>query len=635
MCDRETRWEWPTFPTPRSRPSVARTSTPGVALEDAAFLQLGIICGQGVRRAAVEQGEAVCVIGAGLIGVLAQRIASATGAGETTIVAASRAKERVARAGGAHFLALEADLEEIERLSAPVVIEATGDPKALSLAVDVAADGGRVILLGSPRGTTIGFPADRVRAKRLRLVGAHVATLAPESAASGIDCHAREAQSFLDLLADRELAVADLVDDVVDPREGELFYRRLARDKSFVGARFDWTLIRDEQTRGASLLRPPDLRGRGADAARPLPLSRAGGAGPFAGAEGRLRIGLVGCGDVSGQKAAAMQLAPNVELVASRDPVRPLAEDVAAAYGGEVEASCDALLERADVDAVLLSVPHHLHLPLGEQAAAVGKHLIVENPLANDLESATRLVEVAEAAGVVLSVCFPQRFDAAAVEARRLIAEGALGEVTGVLLTFWMDKPPSYWVGGYSGRAPSSWRESREQAGGGVLIMNLSHYVDLIRHLTGLEAELVLARAEPEDPTAEVEDAVSVTVRYGSRAVGTLCASAALRGPTASSELRLWGTHGQVVVEPRPLLYTLRALPGVRAGRWHSYASDAGANARAVYLSRLATAIARGEPCDVDARDGLAVQAFIDAAYRSSETGEGIVPAQLPAEARP
>ena len=64
--------------------------------------------------------------------------------------------------------------------------------------------------------------------------------------------------------------------------------------------------------------------------------------------------------------------------------------------------------------------------------------------------------------------------------ARRLIDDGALGEPAGVLLNFFMDKPPSYWVGGYSGRAHSSWRASREQAGGGLLIMNLCHYIDLV-----------------------------------------------------------------------------------------------------------------------------------------------------------
>ena len=351
-----------------------------------------------------------------------------------------------------------------------------------------------------------------------------------EARKTGVDAEAEEARRFLDLLAEGRLQVADLVDVVVDPREAETFYRRLARGRNLVGARLDWSVLTPgEGENRTSTLRLPDMRARGTDShhacSRLAPESDDGD--PFADAAGRLRIGLVGCGDVVGQNAGAIEVAPNVELVASYDPVVALAEDVAAEYGGDVEHSYEALLDRADVDAVLLSVPHHLHLPLGAAAATSGKHLIVEKPLANDLSSAVELVRAAEQADVVLSVCFPQRFEPAAViAARRLVEQGALGDPMGVLLTFWADKPPSYWVGGYSGRAPSSWRESRQrQAGGGVLIMNLCHYVDLIRYVGGLEAELVLAQAQPEDAAAEVEGLVSVTVRYAGGAIGTLCAS--------------------------------------------------------------------------------------------------------------
>ena len=83
----------------------------GVGEEAAAMVQFGVICGQGVRRAGIEKGDAVCVIGAGLIGLLSQRLAKAAGAGETTVVARSRAKERIATGGGARFLEAEADAD--------------------------------------------------------------------------------------------------------------------------------------------------------------------------------------------------------------------------------------------------------------------------------------------------------------------------------------------------------------------------------------------------------------------------------------------------------------------------------------------------------------------------------------------
>jgi 2-desacetyl-2-hydroxyethyl bacteriochlorophyllide A dehydrogenase len=612
--------------------------------EAAAMVQLGVICGQGVRRAAIERGEPVAVIGAGPVGALAHRLATASGAGPVTIVARSRVKEAIALAGGARrFIAATEQRGEVEAVAAPVVIEATGDPEALPLAVEAAAPGGRVVLLGSPRGVTADVPLSAIRTKRLRVIGAHVETLRHESPLTGTEMYEREARSFLELIASGRVSVDDLVEVVIDPREADAFYRRLARDREIVGARFDWTLLSaDDRAGDGRMLRLPDLTGRGTDLhRRPLsPGARRRGASlfdrtdPFAGASGSLRIGLLGCGDIAVQNAGAIHVAPNVELVACYDPNEALAEDVARAHGAEVAATSEALLEDERVDAVLLSVPHDLHRPLGAAAAAAGKHIVVEKPLANNLAAASDLVRAAERARVALSVCFPQRYQPEVTAARSLIEAGALGEFAGLMLNFFMDKPSSYWVGGFSGRAQSSWRGSRERAGGGVLIMNLSHYLDLTRYLIGVEAEVVAARTQTVDPTAEVEDAIGVTLRYANGALGSLFANAALRGSDPSSELRLWGSHGHIAVEPDPRVYTLRALTGLRTNRWQTFGPIPPVNIRAVYFSRLATAIDKGEPPDITGEDGLVVQALIEAAYRSSESGQDVRPAALLQEIR-
>jgi 2-desacetyl-2-hydroxyethyl bacteriochlorophyllide A dehydrogenase len=609
-----------------------------VTLDAAALVQLGVICGQGVRRACIEEGEPVVVLGAGLIGILAQRIATATGAGSATVIATSRSKERVVTAGGARLLALDESPSAIDAVGAPVVIEATGDPASLIMAVRIAGRNGRIVLLGSARGVTRSVPVEEIRAKSLTVVGAHVAAIGSERLESGEDWYEREAREFLALLADRRLPVGDLVEGVIDPREAEAFYRRLARAHDVIGARFDWTLLdpRSRARRG-HITRLPDVSGRGMDLRRPLRMAseREPGAepprgrDPFEGASGSLRIGMVGCGDVSGQNAPAIHVAPNTRLVACFDPVRSLAEEVAHDYGAEVTSSAEELFARYDVDAVLLSVPHHLHLPLGADAAAAGKHLIVEKPLANDLRAAAQLVRAAEQSGVVLSVCFPQRFEPGVVRAKKLIASGALGRFAGASIRFFMDKPPSYWVGGYSGRTHSNWRESSEQAGGGVLIMNLSHYLDLLRYLTGEEATLVTAAMQAMDPDAEVEDSVCLTVQYATGAIGSVVACATLIGSVPETELRLWGSDGQLVVEPDAAAYTLHALDGMRTNRWYGQARGFQVDARAVYFSRIATAIDRGDPCDVTAHDGIAIQAMIEAAYRSSNSGSSVGPAAL------
>jgi predicted dehydrogenase len=320
--------------------------------------------------------------------------------------------------------------------------------------------------------------------------------------------------------------------------------------------------------------------------------------------------------------------------VACYDPVAALADDLARRYGGAALPAAEALVERRDVDAIVLSVPHHLHAPLALEVIAAGKHVIVEKPLANTFAAAVEMVSSAEREGVRLSVCFPHRYQENVVAARRLVERGALGDVAGTLVTFFADKPPSYWLGGFSGRSVSSWRASREHAGGGVLIMNLSHYLDLVRHIGGVEVAACSAATGLVDPPAEVEDTISLTLRYENGAIGNLFGSAALRGNGSGLvELHLWGRDGHLTVEPEAHVYTLRALDGIRPARWQSFASPHERDIRAVYLSRFATAIDQGVEPDVTAVDGLAVQALIEAAYRSSELGDVIDVRALLAEA--
>ena len=162
--------------------------------------------------------------------------------------------------------------------------------------------------------------------------------------------------------------------------------------------------------------------------------------------------------------------------------------------------------------------------------------------------------------------------------------------------------------------------------------MNLSHYLDLFRHITGLEADVVTAQLHANEPTAGVEDTISISVRYANGAIGSVLGTTAVHGATRI-ELRLWGRDGHVAIEPRPLVYTMRALKGLRAARWQSFASSkAGADVRAEYFSRLASSLGAGLPPEVTGQDGLAVQAFIEAAYRSAANGGGVSPKSLLAD---
>lgn len=597
---------------------------PGVRMEDAALVYLGMIAGYGLRRAEIESGTPVGIVGYGTIGALAQRLAVVAGAGATTVIAATRARERLARAGGARSF-LSAD-EDVTGLGLPVVLEATGDPSALVTAVAAAGQGARIVLLGSSRGVGE-LPLADIRRKRLELVGAHISALAVEARRNGNDPFRELAEEFLGALADGRLRVDDLVNLVVDPRESSAFYRRLATDPSVVGARFDWSLLsQEERPRTVGLFARPrlDLSGRDPEGAvlpaLPEP-SKAAAARRRRGDE--LRVGLLGCGEIGVQNARALAQAEGVELAACFDPVDALARDVADRFGGVVYRSPEDLFGATGLGAVLIATPHHLHAPLALEAIDAGLHVIVEKPLALNSEEGRSMVAAADARGVLLSTCFPYRYEAHVVAARRLVEAGALGSPSGVLVNYGADKPPSYSLGGYSSRALSPWRASRRQAGGGVVIMNLCHYLDLVRHVANLEAETVTARVDRLDEEDAVEDTAAVAITYTNGAIGSIFGSSVARG-SAFSELRLWGDAGHVLLEPQPRLYTLRALSGLTAGRWHELPTPGPENVRTIYVERFAEAVQNGSPPDISGDDGLAVQALMDAVYESATSGAAV-----------
>ncbi len=268
----------------------------------------------------------------------------------------------------------------------------------------------------------------------------------------------------------------------------------------------------------------------------------------------RRGFGIVGVGVIGAVHAEAIGLLPGARLAAVTDAVPGRAKALAGEWDCAAEPSLAALLARDDVDVVSVCVPSGLHAEVGIQAAAAGKHLVVEKPIDVTLEAADRLIAAARGNGVLITVISQHRFDTGLDELRRLLDSGALGSLLlGEASTKW------YRTQGYYDSA--AWRGTRDLDGGSLLNQGV-HYVDLLLWAMGPAAE-VTAICATQAHRVEVEDTALALVRFASGAVGTIVSSTAVY-PGFAQRLEVTGTNGTVVVEDGRI--TRRALAGERHG---------------------------------------------------------------------
>ncbi|MBN1202240.1 MAG: zinc-binding alcohol dehydrogenase [Anaerolineae bacterium] len=214
-----------------------------VSLEHAAFIELGIIVLQGIRKARIKPGESVLVLGQGLIGQMADRLARMSGGAPVVAVARSKAKAPEATTAGAadRFLTVE----ELERAGVgdgyDVVIEATGSAHILPFAFSLARAGGRVIGLGTPKGRGEVNLGQADARSGVTFIGAHISGMPLHEQSDGLWTYQGEGELFIDLLARGALSLDALITQRRDPAEAGKVYEALRTgDSRVIGIMFDW-----------------------------------------------------------------------------------------------------------------------------------------------------------------------------------------------------------------------------------------------------------------------------------------------------------------------------------------------------------------------------------------------------------
>lgn len=336
----------------------------------------------------------------------------------------------------------------------------------------------------------------------------------------------------------------------------------------------------------------------------------------------RIGLGLIGCGGIarSAHLPAMAQLRDHVELRATTDPNPAAAEAAAAPWHAQTCADHHQLLAHPGIHAVVIASPEYAHADQVEAAAAAGKHVLVEKPIAPSLAEADRMIAACARAGVHLLVGHSRRFTRRYQAVRAALDRGDIGE----LRLFRENERRS--------RAnPQIWWTPRHWTGdpaisGGAPMMNAIHEADLMRWFIGQTPDTVTAETSVTiADNVGVIDFISLTVRFHGGAIGSAeVLNCAPPGYPAFHQLELYGTAGAIRARDHELTGLTRFTDNGASfpGHYEMLLHNLPAYARE--LMTLVDAIRTGQPLAMQPTEARAALQIALAAVRSARTGQTV-----------
>jgi predicted dehydrogenase len=329
--------------------------------------------------------------------------------------------------------------------------------------------------------------------------------------------------------------------------------------------------------------------------------------------------------------AQAIAELPGTRLVALQSRHADNAAKVMAAAGTrcEVCSTVEEMLRRPDLDIVTVCTPSGAHLEPAVAAANAGKHVVVEKPLEITLERCDRIIEACARNRVQLCTIFPSRFADANQALKRAVDAGRFGRLTlGETTCKWW-RPQSYYDEG-------GWKGTKALDGGGALMNQAIHNVDLLLWMMGPAVQVAAFTATLAHERIEVEDTAVACLRFRNGALGVIQATTSV-WPGLPKTIAVHGDRGTVVVEQEDVLRwefdpetdedkAIRQRFAQKVG-----ASGGSSNPAAIsheyhrrQLADFVAAIEANRPPLVDGREGRRAVELILAIYRSAETGRAV-----------
>jgi predicted dehydrogenase len=343
-------------------------------------------------------------------------------------------------------------------------------------------------------------------------------------------------------------------------------------------------------------------------------------------------FGIIGCGMISRFHAKAVADIKGAKVTACFDSFTSSADKFGAEIGCKVYHDLDAMLADPDVDVVTICTPSGVHMEPAVAAAKAGKHVIVEKPLDITLKRCDAMIAACKKTGVVLSTIFPSRFHESSQLLKAAIDKGRFGKLTmGDAYVKWF-RTQEYYDSG-------AWRGTWALDGGGALMNQAVHSVDLLLWFMGPAVDVSAYTATLAHERIEVEDVAVANIKFSNGALGVIEASTATF-PGELKRIEVSGNAGSVVLREEDLAVwkfarETKADEAIRqkmASRTHTGGGAAdpkaiGYHGHMLQFQDVLKAIKTGKKPLVDGPEGRKAIELILAIYKSAETGK---PVKLP-----
>jgi predicted dehydrogenase len=324
--------------------------------------------------------------------------------------------------------------------------------------------------------------------------------------------------------------------------------------------------------------------------------------------------------------ARAIADIPDAQLVACYNRTAPRAEALAAEFGGEAYTDLAQMLSRDDLHVVTICSPSGAHMEPCVAAAQAGKHVIVEKPLDVTLDRCDAMIAACQSAGVKLATIFPSRFHTSSQLMKRAVDQQRFGKLAlGDAYVKWF-RTQEYYDSG-------AWRGTWKLDGGGALMNQAIHSVDLLLWLMGPVVDVTAHAATLAHERIEVEDTVVATVRFASGALGVIEATTA-GYPGMLKKIELTGSRGTAILEEEDLIkwefaeqtadderLKKEMLGRTKTGGGAADPAAIGHHAHAALFTDFLTAIKENRAPAIDGTEGRRSVELILAIYESARTG--------------